>query len=128
LNRIEQLGRREDAAALSRELAPTLAMYRSFKPRLRAYGEVARADKMPAENAELCGLLKKLAAQIDGFDTDGAQATMKRLEHLQVPEICEAQMESLGAYMADMAMQKVMDTAADIAETIANLHGEETLL
>jgi CheY-like chemotaxis protein len=127
-SRIEQLGRQEDAHALAFEVPAALALYRAFKPRLTQYGEVAEKDKRPASNAELCGLLEKLAAQIDRFDTDGAVATMNRLEHLRMPPECALQMKSLTAYMADMAMQKVMDTAAAMAEAIMNAQGEEKTL
>jgi CheY-like chemotaxis protein/anti-sigma regulatory factor (Ser/Thr protein kinase) len=124
--RIEQLGREGNAPALETEVPATLALYRGYKPRLTRFGEVAEKDKSPATNAELVSLLKSLAAQIDRFETDGAVATMAKLERLRVPARCAAQMKTLTAYMADMAMQKVMDTAAAMAETIGNTHGEET--
>jgi CheY-like chemotaxis protein len=126
--RLERLGLQGDAAALSEEAPETLALYRGFKPRLARYGEVAEEDKRPASKAELVALLEKLRAQVDRFDANGAEATMNRLERLRVPAECAAQMKSLTAHMADMAMQKVMDTAALMVRTIGKLYGEGTSL
>jgi HPt (histidine-containing phosphotransfer) domain-containing protein len=124
--RLERLGREGNALALQQEVPATLALYRGYKPRLRRFGEVDEKDKSPATRAELVSLLKTLAARIDRFDTDGAVAAMARLERLRVPAECAGQMKALAAHMADMAMQKVMDIAAAMAETIGNTHGEET--
>jgi CheY-like chemotaxis protein/HPt (histidine-containing phosphotransfer) domain-containing protein len=122
--RLEQLGRNGDALALAEEAPATLALYRGFKPRLKRYGEVAEEDKAPASKTELVALLEELRARMDSFDTDGAEAAMNRLERLRMPAECAAQMKSLTAYMADMAMQKVMDTAAAMAETLSIIREE----
>ncbi len=118
---LERFGNEGDREALERETPGVLAQYRLFKPRLKPFGEIAEGRKMSASGEELISLLRELRSSMDGFDLDGADAVMKRLDELRMPAECRAQMETLRAYVADVQMEETMRVAEAMIEIIEKL-------
>jgi signal transduction histidine kinase/CheY-like chemotaxis protein/HPt (histidine-containing phosphotransfer) domain-containing protein/HAMP domain-containing protein len=117
---LEEYGKEENVAALERDIPDVLAHYRSYKAALKRFGEAADSEKRQADNDELITLLKELQAAMDTFDLDGADDAMKQLDKLRVPEECNNQMETLRAYVADVAMEEVISLAEDLIKILQN--------
>jgi signal transduction histidine kinase/CheY-like chemotaxis protein len=112
---LEQLGNAEDLSAIAEKTPKTLALYRSYKPILRPYGQAQESEKREASKEELIGLLGKLRDAMEGFDLDGADGALKELEECRMPDELQPQMEKLRAYVADVAMMEVMELADEMA-------------
>ncbi|MDE7211747.1 MAG: response regulator, partial [Lachnospiraceae bacterium] len=108
---LEQLGNQEDVAAITEKTPKALKLYRSYKPILKPYGQAQESGKREAPKEELIGILEKIRGAMEGFDLDGADAALKELEECRMPEACTTQMEQLRAYVADVAMEEVMELA-----------------
>jgi CheY-like chemotaxis protein len=118
--RLEKYGNEENLEALNREIPDILEHYRSYKIVLKSFGQAAEEEKKAASAPELIELLKTIAAAMDNFDLDGADAALKKLEELQLPVECREHMETLRAYVADVAMEEVMKLAAVMIGIIEN--------
>ncbi|MDR1701258.1 MAG: response regulator [Sporomusaceae bacterium] len=106
--RLERYGNEENLAALKREVPLVLEKYRAYKPLLKPFGQASAAEKKESSAPELIAILKTLAEAMDNFDLDGADAALKELEKLKLPLSCQDHMETLSAYVADVAMEDVV--------------------
>lgn len=74
---------------------------------------------MPKE--ELVKVLEQLNAAMDSFDLDGADAALAELEEYRLPEELGPYMEELRAYVADVAMEEVMNTGNKMIEVLERI-------
>lgn len=118
---LEEWGREEEEERLVEETPAMLTLYRSYIDILRPYGEKNEGDKEEASKVQLIALLGHLHAAVDRFDLDEADASMRQLEKYRIPDICRKHMEMLRVYMADVAMQDIMDTAKQMIEKIKQI-------
>jgi CheY-like chemotaxis protein len=116
---LERLCDEGNLEALERETPFALELFTGFKPMLKPFGE-ARGDKKQASNDEIIALLLTLKSSMDGFDLDGADEALKRLDGMRIPAACEAGMERLRAFVADVAMEETMELAETLISIINN--------
>ena len=119
--RLEEWGRAEEEEYLLKETPAMLALYRNYQDILRPYGEKNEGSKEEASKVQLIALLGHLHAAVDHFDLDEADAAMRELERYRIPDICRKHMEMLRVYMADVAMQDIMDTAKQMIEKLKQI-------
>lgn len=55
---------------------------------------------------------------MDSFDLDGADAALADLEQYRLPEALGDMMESLRAFVADVAMEEVMEMSRKMIEAL----------
>ncbi len=116
--RLELLGLSGDGEALIRETPGVVRRLRRFKPLLKDFAEQTERRKTPVSRAELTGLLQSLIAAVDRFDLDGADEALDKLDGCSLPAALNEHMELLKAYSADVAMEKIMETARIMEEII----------
>ena len=117
--RLEQLGNQEDIESMLRETPAVLELYRSYKPVLKPYA-ACDAEKKAVDKEVIVAVLLKIKNAMDGFDLDGADEALKELEEYQLPENLSERMEDLRAYVADVAMEEVMQLTE---EMVTELNG-----
>ena len=115
---LEQLGNEQDISAIAEKTPDTLALYRSYKPILKPFGQAQESEKRETSREELVGILRRLRRSMEDFDLDGADAAMKELEECRIPEELGTQMEQMRAYVADVAMMEVMELADSMVEVL----------
>lgn len=116
--KMEQCGNAGDVETISRENPAIMELYRSYKPILEPYGKANEQDKKEVPKAEIVAALDKLNTAMDTFDLDGADAALAELEQYRMPEALGTYMENLRAYVADVAMEEVMDTSRKMIELL----------
>ncbi len=116
--RMEQLGNAEDVETIIEETPAVLELYRSYKPILEPYGKSNDQDKREVPKEEIQAALEKLNEAMDSFDLDGADEALAILEEYRLPENLGSFMESLRAYVADVAMEEVMETTKKMLEEL----------
>ncbi len=119
--KMEQCGNAEDVETISRENPAIMELYRSYKPILEPYGKANEQDKKEVPKEVIIGALDKLNAAMDSFDLDGADAALAELEEYRLPEELGSCMEELRAYVADVAMEDVMNTGKKMIEVLEEL-------
>lgn len=119
--KMEQCGNAEDIETITKENPAIMELYRSYKPILEPYGKANEQDKKEVPKAEIIAALDKLYAAMDSFDLDGADAALAELEEYRLPEELGAYMEELRAYVADVAMEDVMNTGKKMIEVLEGL-------
>lgn len=115
--RLEQLGKAEQEEALVEETPAMLALYRRYITILRPYGEREMGCK-EISTAQLILLLERLYSAMDSFNLDEVDDIMRELERYQMPVNCREHMEVLRVYVADVAIQDIMDTASQMIEIL----------
>lgn len=98
-----------------------MELYRSYKPILEPYGKANEQDKKEVPKEELVKVLEQLNAAMDSFDLDGADAALAELEEYRLPEELGPYMEELRAYVADVAMEEVMNTGNKMIEVLERI-------
>ena len=106
---LEQHGNEEDVGFLEQETPETLKLYRSYQEILYPYAQRQEAEKNEVSGEELVCCLRRLIEAVDSFDLDAADEAMKQLKACRMPEGMEQQLEELDAYVADVAMEEIMN-------------------
>ena len=118
---MEQCGNAGDVDTIFRETPAIMELYRSYKPILEPYGKANEQGKKEVPKEELVKVLEQLNAAMDSFDLDGADAALAELEEYRLPEELGPYMEELRAYVADVAMEEVMNTGNKIIEVLERI-------
>ncbi len=118
--RLEQLGNAEEQKILEKETPSVLSLYRSYKPILEPYGRMLEQDKERVPMETIIEDLRLLKDSMDCFDLDGADEAMHRLETYVFPQDCQSKVESLSAYVADVAMEEVMEICGQLISELEN--------
>lgn len=116
--RLEQLGNVGDKKTLVMETPAVLSLYRSYKPILKPFAASSDQEKTKVSTGEMITELKALKEAMDTFDLDGADAAMHKLEGFEFPEELEQKIEELSAYVADVAMEDVMNLATELIKVL----------
>lgn len=119
--RMEQCGNAEDIETIARENLAVMELYRSYKPILEPYGKANEQDKKEVPRAKIIEALDRINAAMDSFDLDGADAALSELEEYRLPEALGPYMEELRAFVADVAMEDVMNTGKKMIEVLEGL-------
>lgn len=112
--RLEQLGNAEDEKTLALETPDVLSLYRSYKPILEPFARMKEQEKQEVPVEDILAELENLKTAMDSFDLDGADEAMHKLEGFAFPEGCQSKVEELSAYVADVAMEDVMNLADEL--------------
>jgi len=118
--RLEQLGNAEDEKTLAIETPPVLSLYRSYKPILEPFAKLREQEKQEVTTEEILTELENLKNAMDCFDLDAADAAMHKLEGFSFPEEYQSKVESLSAYVADVAIEEVMNLADELLHALQN--------
>ena len=116
--RLEQLGNANEQKVLENATPYVLTLYRSYKPILEVYGKMQEQDKQEVPVGEMIQTLKQLRDAMDSFDLDGADAAMQAIEGYAFPESCQKKVEELSAYVADVAMEEVINLTGWLIEEL----------
>lgn len=119
--KMEQCGNAEDIETITRENPAVMELYRSYKPILEPYGKANEQDKKEVPRAKIIEALDRINAAMDSFDLDGADAALSELEEYRLPEALGPYMEELRAFVADVAMEDVMNTGKKMIEVLEGL-------
>lgn len=119
--KMEQCGNAGDVETITRENPAVMELYRSYKPILEPYGKANEQDKKEVPKEEIMAALDQLNTAMDTFDLDGADAALAELEQYRMPEALGTYMESLRAYVADVAMEEVMDASRKMIELLEKI-------
>lgn len=115
---LEQYGHDGNESAMILETPAVLELYRSYKPILKEYGELQEEDKKEASVEEISKLLKLIQDATNEFDLDTVDDAMKKLEEIKMPAHCHESMEKLRAYVADVAMEEILELTNTMIETL----------
>jgi hypothetical protein len=103
---------------LALETPIVLSLYRSYKSILKPFAMANEQEKAEVPVDEMIAVLENLKEAMDSFDLDGADAAMHQLESFAFPETMQGKVEELSAYVADVAMQEVMDLVDVLVEEL----------
>ena len=123
--RLEQLGNEESTDEIREETPKVLAHYRSFKEVLKPFHQKSEDDKREADPEELLMYLTGIRDAVEGFDLDGADSAMAKLEECKLPECVQEKMENLRVYMADVAMEEILQIVDEMMALISEEKGGE---
>lgn len=116
--RLEQLGNAGDEKTLALETPAVLELYRSYKPILQPFAMANEQEKTTVSKEEMIAELETLKTAMDTFDLDGADAAMHKLEGFVFPEELRGKIEELSAFVADVAMEDVMNLANELVKEL----------
>ena len=115
---MEQLGNAGEQELLKERTPAVLELYRSYKPILAEYAKEEDIGKEKVSYAAIREALMKLHDAMDAFDLDEADNALKELKGYALPENLKSMMEQLDAYVADVAMEDVMNLTKQMCENL----------
>lgn len=116
--KLEQWGNEENIEMLQKETTGMLSLYRSYKEILEPYARQQDTEKEQVSKEQIVATLLELKNAIDNFDLDKADIAMKKIETYRMEDKCQPLLDELRAYVADVAMEEVMDTCDKLIECI----------
>lgn len=120
---LEQLGNAEDMVVIEQETPQVLEHYLSYKIYLKPYGTAVSQEGREVPVEELILYLQGICDAMEAFDLDSADEALAQLEKCRIPAVCEALMEKLRAYVADVDMDNVIVTAQEMINVLENERG-----
>ena len=75
-------------------------------------------DKQSVPVEAMIESLQQLKDAMDSFDLNGADAAMYAIESYAFPESYREKIEALSAYVADVAMEEVIQLAGELMEAL----------
>ncbi len=117
---MEEYGNAGDVAAIEAENEDLLLLYKSYKRVLEPFMDAGDANKQEADVDELINDLQNMDHAMDTFDLDTVAVLMKKIQGMRVPECVKEKERLLEAYVADVAMEEVMQTTKEMVELLKN--------
>ncbi len=114
---LEQLGNAEDIAAIKAKTEGVLSHMESYREALAPYSGDTD-EKQAASPEDIVARLRELNEAMDAFDLDGADDAMKTLASYEVPDSIRERVDRLKAYVADVAMEDVMELAEELIKEL----------
>lgn len=121
--RMEQLGNAGEQEEIEKQTPEVLALFRSYKCILEPFGNAEQREQKRVLPKVIKETLIRLHDAMDCFDLDEADAAMKELETFVLPADMQPMEEQLRAYLADVAMEDVLQITEAMCE---KLEAEET--
>ncbi|MCQ2521853.1 MAG: response regulator [Lachnospiraceae bacterium] len=122
---MEDYGNAENVEAIAAENADLLDTYRSYKRVLEPFMDASEEDKVEADVEELIADLKNMDHAMDTFDLDTVASIMKKIQGLRVPACVKDKERMLEAYVADVAMEEVMQITKEMVAVLEMLNKEK---
>ena len=119
---LEKLGNAKDVEAIKEKSPAHIELYRSYKDKLKAYGENKSEDTVTVSVEEIKNILTRIHDAMDTFDLDEADAAMKELEGCELPDNIKAKCQELSVYVSDVAMEEVIKLTEEIRDELDNMN------
>lgn len=116
---MEQLGNEEKQEEIEQGMPKLLDLYRSYKNVLSEYGNVSKENLVQVSTETMQQTLMQLHDAVDNFDLDTADMKMKELETYAFPEEMQKVVEQLRAYVADVAMEEIIQLTEDMCAKLS---------
>lgn len=114
---MEQLGNQGEQEKIKQRTPEVLALYRSYKPILAEYAKTSE-EKQQVSYDDIRKVLMRLHDAMDSFELDEADRAMKEIEAYAFPEDMQPMVEQLSAYVADVAMEEVLQMTESMCERL----------
>ena len=115
---LEMLGNAGDIDKIKAMSPEHIELYKSYKDRLKEYGESESQDVKVVSYDDIKNTLMSIYDAMDRFDLDEADAAMARLESYKLPNSIKDKMKELSACVADVAIEDVMKLTKDMCDEI----------
>ena len=122
---MEQLGNAGEKEQIEERTPEVLKLYRSYKEILVDYAKAPETEAIQVSVQEIQDALMRLHDAVDCFDLDEADLVLKELEGFALPKELEPMLEQLGAYVADVAMEDVMQLTEEMCNRLKTISVEE---
>lgn len=116
--KLEELGHEEKADEIMKLVPEVLEQFKSYKAILLPYANSNVDNKEEVPKETILEALNDIRDGIDTFDLDKADEAMSRLEGYKLSEGAEPLLENLRAYIADVAMEEVMQTVDNLIDFV----------
>ncbi len=123
---MEKCGNAEDIDTLEAQTPRLLELYRSYKEVLEPYGKTDDGEKQDVADEELMRILQKLCSAVDSFGLNKIDEAFGELEKCRMPDELAELMSKLRVYVADVAMEEIMNTSRTMMEQLEKMNGQES--
>ncbi len=105
---LEAYGNAEDQQELEKRTPSMLTLYRRYKEILKPYIQEQKTELTNVQASEWIALLEQMHESMEAFDMDTVDALLARMNRYYVPECIESDMERLRVFVADVAMEEIL--------------------
>ena len=119
---LEMLGNTNDVEKIKEKSPEHIALYRSYKDKLKKYGEVTEKETKTVSYDEIKDTLMRIYNAMDLFDLDAADTALATLKGYELPHSIRDKMDELSAYVADVAMEDVMKLAKEMCDGLDDMN------
>ena len=118
---LEILGKDNDIEQIQAKSPDHIELYRSYKNKLKEYGEKDIEETKKVSLDEIKDTLMRIYEAMDSFNLDDADVAMAELESYELPHSIKEKIKELSAYVADVAIEDVMKVTKDMCDDIDNM-------
>lgn len=114
---LEKYGNAEDLPSIKSKTEGVLLHMESYREALAPYADTGSADTA-ADSSDIKAKLQEIYDAMDSFDLDAADEAMKELSTYSVSDEIKQDISRLRAYVADVAMEDVMELAQELIKKL----------
>lgn len=115
---LENWGNSGNIEEIKEKTPKVLASMQYYKVRLQPYMDVGRELTKTVSKGKIKELLHRMQDAVEAFDIDGVDEAMGELSTYEMPAGCEKYVETLKAYVSDVAMEEILEIIEDIVQII----------
>lgn len=115
---LEKLGNSDNIEGVKVGTKKVLAMMQKLKGVLKVYGDSENHPQREVSREKILECLHAIEDAVEAFDIDSVDAAAKELEGYRLPESCKKSVEMLKAYIADVALEDILETTRELIKKI----------
>ena len=115
---LEKLGNSDNIEGVKVGTKKVLAMMQKLKGVLKVYGDSENHPQREVSREKILECLHAIEDAVEAFDIDSVDAAAKELEGYRLPESCKKSVEMLIAYIADVALEDILETTRELIKKI----------
>ncbi len=118
---LEKLGNANEIEQIKAKSQKHIELYRSYKDKLKAYGTRTVEEVRSVSYEDIKNVLTRIYDAVDTFDLVEADKAMAEFETYDIPESLVKMRTELSAYVADIAMEEVMNITKAMCDELQKL-------
>lgn len=119
---LENWGNSGNIEEVKKGTPKVLKVLRQYKEVLAPFEKLESSQKEQVSKDTITECLRSMEEAVEAFDIDSVDAALKCLNTYELPDSCRKPLELLNAYVADVALEKILATIKELIQNLENTY------
>lgn len=119
---LENLGNSGNMEEVKKGTPKVLKTLRQYKEILAPFEKLESTQKEQVSKDTIIECLRSMEEAVEAFDIDSVDAALKCINTYELPDSCRKPLELLNAYVADVALEKILAMIKELIQNLENTY------